>query len=438
MKKNEKKFNNNTGLSARKIAIDILLEVIEGLTPLDDVFNKFAKQGSSFSKMQPEDRSFCRLLISSTLRNLTEIDYILNKFLKKSLNKSPSKVQMILRIGIVQIIYLQTPDHAATNTSVELAGNKWKSLINAIMRNVLRGSDKIKSYQSESPKTPTWLNKRWKRDWGKNLIEMENAHRILNPPIDLCVKKEAPIWADKLDGICLSDKTIRLNDTSLISELEGFSSGDWWVQDYSSQIPVTLLNIRKKDEVLDLCAAPGGKTAQLISLGANVTSVDGNKKRIIRLKENLTRLKFSSKIFHSDVRDFNPSQTWSKIILDAPCSSTGTLRRHPDIMHIKGESDIQSLAKLQSQLLLSTWKFLTNGGSLIYCTCSLEKEEGENQIYKFINENKDAKIDKIKPKEVTELKELITKEGLLRIFPNHLSGIGGMDGFFIARLKKVS
>ena len=127
-----------------------------------------------------------------------------------------------------------------------------------------------------------------------------------------------------------------------------------------------------------------------------------------------------------------------KIILDAPCSSTGTLRRHPDIMHIKGESDIQSLAKLQSQLLLSTWKFLTNGGSLIYCTCSLEKEEGENQIFKFINENKDAKIDKIKPKEVTELKELITKEGLLRIFPSHLSGVGGMDGFFIARLKKVS
>ena len=265
MKKNEKKFNNNSGLSARKIAIDILLEVIEGLAPLDDVFNKFTKHGSSFSKMQPEDRSFCRLLISSTLRNLTEIDYILNKFLKKSLNKSPSKVQMILRIGIVQIIYLQTPDHAATNTSVELGGNKWKSLINAIMRNVLRGGDKIKSYQNESPKTPTWLNKRWERDWGKNLIEMENAHRVLNPPIDLCVKKEAPIWADKLDAICLSDKTIRLNDTSLISELEGFSSGDWWVQDYSSQIPVTLLNIRKDDEVLDLCAAPGGKTAQLIS-----------------------------------------------------------------------------------------------------------------------------------------------------------------------------
>ena len=138
------------------------MEIIESLVPLDDVFNKFIKQGSSLSKMQPEDRSFCRLLVSSTLRNLTEIDYILNKFLKKSLDKSPPKVQMILRIGIVQIVYLQTPDHAATNTSVELGGNKWKSLINAIMRNVLRGRDKINAYQSESPKTPSWLSKRWK------------------------------------------------------------------------------------------------------------------------------------------------------------------------------------------------------------------------------------------------------------------------------------
>ena len=153
---------------------------------------------------------------------------------------------------------------------------------------------------------------------------------------------------------------------------------------------------------------------------------------------NLSRLKFNSKIFHSDVRSYKPNETWSKIILDAPCSSTGTLRRHPDIMHIKSEGDVQSLVKLQSELLLSTWKFLANGGSLIYCTCSLEKEEGENQIFKFINENKDAKIDKIKPEEVIELKELITKEGLLRIFPNHLKEIGGMDGFFIARLKKVS
>ena len=388
--------------------------------------------------MEPEDRSFCRLLVSSTLRNLTEIDFILNKFLKKSLKKSPSKVQMILRIGIVQIIYLKTPDHAATNTSVEMAGGKWKSLINAIMRSALRERDKIKIYQEESPKTPLWLTERWKAEWGENYINIENAHRVLSPPIDLCVKGDPLVWADKLNGYYISNKTVRLNNTSLISDLEGFESGDWWVQDYSSQIPATLLNIKKGDEVLDLCAAPGGKTSQLAAMGAEVTSIDGNKKRIERLRENLSRLNYTSSIIHSDVRDFKSEKKWSKIILDAPCSSTGTLRRHPDIMHIKKEDDIRSLEKLQSDLLLSSWKLLSENGSLIYCTCSLEIEEGENQIFKFIKENKDAEIERILPGEVSGLKELITKDGLLRIFPDHLSEIGGMDGFFIARLKKVS
>ena len=438
MKKNLKKFNNNVGLSARRIAIEILLEVLDKSTPLDDVFNKYLQSGSYLSKMEPEDRSFCRLLVSSTLRNLTEIDFILNKFLKKSLNKSPSKVQMILRIGIVQIIYLKTPDHAATNTSVEMAGGKWKSLINAIMRNALRERDKIKIYQEESPKTPLWLTERWKAEWGENYINIENAHRVLSPPIDLCVKEDPLVWADKLNGYYISNKTVRLNNTSLISDLEGFESGDWWVQDYSSQIPATLLNIKKGDEVLDLCAAPGGKTSQLVAMGAEVTSIDGNKKRIERLKENLSRLNYTSSIIHSDVRDFKSEKKWSKIILDAPCSSTGTLRRHPDIMHIKKENDIRSLEKLQSDLLLSSWKLLSENGSLIYCTCSLEVEEGENQIFKFIKENKDAEIERILPGEVSGLKELITEDGLLRIFPDHLSEIGGMDGFFIARLKKVS
>ena len=173
-------------------------------------------------------------------------------------------------------------------------------------------------------------------------------------------------------------------------------------------------------------------------MGAEVTSIDGNKKRIERLKENLSRLNYTSSIIHSDVRDFKSEKKWSKIILDAPCSSTGTLRRHPDIMHIKKENDIRSLEKLQSDLLLSSWKLLSENGSLIYCTCSLEVEEGENQIFKFIKENKDAEIERILPGEVSGLKELITEDGLLRIFPDHLSEIGGMDGFFIARLKKVS
>jgi 16S rRNA (cytosine967-C5)-methyltransferase len=438
MKKNEKEFIPNDGLAARKIAIEILLEVLERFIPLDDVFSKFLKKGTHLSKMKIEDRSFCRLLVSSTLRNLTEIDYILNKFLTKPLAKSPTKTQMILRVGITQILYLKTPSHAATNTSVELGGKKWKGLINAIMRGVIREKEKIKKYQSESIKIPLWLSKRWKRDWKEQYPCIEKSHLLLSPPIDICVKNEPELWANKLGGDFISNKTVRLKNTGLITELEGFNEGDWWVQDYSSQIPAALMNIKQNDEVLDLCAAPGGKTSQLIAMGAKVTSVDSNKKRIARLKENLARLSFDALIIHSDIRNFFSEKKWSKILLDVPCSSTGTLRKHPDIMHLKKEDDILSLSILQRQLLDSSWKLLKKDGCLIYCTCSLEKDEGEDQISRFLKDNKDAKIDKIIPSEVQGVEDLITTEGLLRIFPDKFSKIGGIDGFFVARLKKVS
>lgn len=438
MKKNSENLHLGDGLPARSIAIKILIEVLEQSIPLDDALNKSLKTGSPLSKMQKEDRSFCRVLISSTLRNLSEIDYILNKFLTKPLSKSPPRIQMILRIGITQLLYLKTPGHAATNTSVELGGKKWKGLINAIMRGILREEENVKKFKTEAPKIPKWLAERWKKDWPKQYEYIEKSHLSLSPPIDICVKSNPEIWAEKLDGLVVANKTVRLQNVGLISDLEGYDNGDWWVQDFSSQTPINIFDIKIGEEVLDLCAAPGGKTAQLISLGAKVTSIDGNKKRIARLDENLKRLNFNSSIFHSDIRSYESEKKWSKIILDAPCSSTGTLRRHPDIMHIKKESDIRSLTKLQSELLLSAWKFLANEGHLIYCTCSLEKEEGENQILKFVNENKNAEIDKIKSGEAAELKELITKEGFLRIFPNHLNEIGGTDGFFIAKLKKVS
>ena len=198
------------------------------------------------------------------------------------------------------------------------------------------------------------------------------------------------------------------------------------------------MNIKQNDEVLDLCAAPGGKTSQLIAMGAKVTSVDANKKRIVRLKENLARLNFDALIIHSDIRNFFSEKKWSKILLDVPCSSTGTLRKHPDIMHLKKEDDILSLSILQRKLLDSSWKLLKKDGCLIYCTCSLEKDEGEDQISRFLKENKDAEIDKIIPSEVQGVEDLITTEGLLRIFPDKFSKIGGIDGFFVARLKKVS
>ena len=429
---------NNDGAYTRKKAIEILVKILENNKPLDNAFEESTKKSSHFSNLINEDKSFCRLLISTTLRNLISIDYLLTKFLSKPLNKTPLKVLMILRINVAQSFFLKTPDHAVVNTSVELSGKKWKGLVNGVSREILRNKDKAKKYLNESDKVPNWLLKRWKRDWSKNYKDIFKGHLNLNPPIDLYVKKNANYWARKLNGKKLGNNCVRLFTPGLITNLEGYELGEWWIQDYSSQIPVNLLEIQNNDDVLDLCAAPGGKTAQLISLGAKVTSIDNNKKRLFRLEQNLKRLNYKAIIRNTDIRNFSTQKTWSKIILDAPCSSTGTLRKNPEIMHQKEERDIVSLSKLQSDLLDTAWDLLKEDGTLIYCTCSLEKEEGENQIESFIKRKKNSLLDEINTSEIDKKLNVSNQNKWLRIFPNSLNYKGGNDGFFIARIKKIT
>lgn len=438
MKNSQKNNINNEGTYTRKKAIEILIEILHNKKPLDNAFEISIKKSSHFSKLTSEDKSFCRLLVSTTLRNLTSIDSLLKKFLSKPLDKTPLKVLMILRINIAQSFFLKTPDHAVVNTSVELCGKKWKGLINGVSREILRNKTKANKYLDDSNKVPNWLLNRWKKDWKKNYSNIISGHLVLNPPIDIHVKNNTDQWAKKLSGEKIGNNSIRLYRSGLISKLDGYEEGEWWVQDYSSQIPVALLNIKDKDEVLDLCAAPGGKTAQLISLGAKVTSVDDNKKRILRLEQNLKRLNYNASIKNEDIKNFSSDKSWSKIILDAPCSSTGTLRKNPEIMYQKKEEDIFSLAKLQSDLLDASWRLLKKDGILVYCTCSLEKEEGEYQIENFIKRKKDSILDKINTQEIDKKLKVSNKNKWLRIFPNSLDFEGGNDGFFIARIKKVS
>ena len=438
MKNSQKNNINNEGTYTRKKAIEILIEILHNKKPLDNAFEISIKKSSHFSKLTSEDKSFCRLLVSTTLRNLTSIDSLLKKFLSKPLDKTPLKVLMILRINIAQSFFLKTPDHAVVNTSVELCGKKWKGLINGVSREILRNKTKANKYLDDSNKVPNWLLNRWKKDWKKNYNNIISGHLVLNPPIDIHVKNNTDQWAKKLSGEKIGNNSIRLYRSGLISKLDGYEEGEWWVQDYSSQIPVALLNIKDKDEVLDLCAAPGGKTAQLISLGAKVTSVDNNKKRILRLEQNLKRLNYNASIKNEDIKNFSSDKSWSKIILDAPCSSTGTLRKNPEIMYQKKEEDIFSLAKLQSDLIDASWRLLKKDGILVYCTCSLEKEEGEYQIENFIKRKKDSILDKINTQEIDKKLKVSNKNKWLRIFPNSLDFEGGNDGFFIARIKKVS
>lgn len=425
------------GHMARKKVTLILKDVIEGFISFDDAFQKATKNQNSM-KLSNKDKAFIYLLSSSVLRYLTQIDSTIDHLLKEPIKKLPSNPKMALRIGVAQIFILETPTHAAVNTSVDSATVKWRALVNAVMRNVAREEEKYKNIFNDSPKVPKWLLDRWKKNWPNDYLNFIECIQDIHPHIDIAVKSNISKWQIELNAELMPNNVLRLRETGLIADKKGYDEGEWWVQDYSSQLPVKCLNIKENDEILDLCAAPGGKTAQMISLGAKVHSIDLNKTRIKRFKENMKRLKLNTVIENVDILTYETERKWNKILLDVPCSSTGTIRKNPDILYSKNEKSVSNLIDLQKKLLEKSWSLLSKGGQLIYCNCSLEKEEGEVQIMKFLQKHKDCKIDKISSDLIDDIEYSVTDEGWLRILPNGKESVKNRDGFFIASLKKVS
>ena len=423
-------------ISRKKVAL-ILKDVIEDFISFDDAFQKATKNQNSM-KLSNKDKAFIYLLSSSVLRYLTQIDSTIDHLLKEPIKKLPSNPKMALRIGVAQIFILETPTHAAVNTSVDSATVKWRALVNAVMRNVAREEEKYKNIFNDSPKVPKWLLDRWKKNWPNDYHNFIECIQDIHPHIDIAVKSNISKWQIELNAELMPNNVLRLRETGLIADKKGYDEGEWWVQDYSSQLPVKCLNIKENDEILDLCAAPGGKTAQMISLGAKVHSIDLNKTRIKRFKENMKRLKLNTVIENVDILTYETERKWNKILLDVPCSSTGTIRKNPDILYSKNEKSVSNLIDLQKKLLEKSWSLLSKGGQLIYCNCSLEKEEGEVQIMKFLQKHKDCKIDKISSDLIDDIEYSVTDEGWLRILPNGKESVKNRDGFFIASLKKVS
>ena len=423
-------------ISRKKVAL-ILKDVIEDFISFDDAFQKATKNQNSM-KLSNKDRAFIYLLSASVLRYLTQIDSTIDHLLKEPIKKLPSNPKMALRIGVAQIFILETPTHAAVNTSVDSATVKWRALVNAVMRNVAREEEKYKNIFNDSPKVPKWLLDRWKKNWPNDYLNFIECIQDIHPHIDIAVKSNISKWQIELNAELMPNNVLRLRETGLIADKKGYDEGEWWVQDYSSQLPVKCLNIKENDEILDLCAAPGGKTAQMISLGAKVHSIDLNKTRIKRFKENMKRLKLNTVIENVDILTYETERKWNKILLDVPCSSTGTIRKNPDILYSKNEKSVSNLIDLQKKLLEKSWSLLSKGGQLIYCNCSLEKEEGEVQIMKFLQKHKDCKIDKISSDLIDDIEYSVTDEGWLRILPNGKESVKNRDGFFIASLKKVS
>ena len=429
-------MNNKLGVDSRKKSSKILTDVLEKSFSFEDAFQKSIN--NTKYKIRSEDKAFVYMLTSSVLRFLTQIDFTLDKLLKKSIKKLPDNPKMSLRIGLAQLFILKTPKHAAVSTSVDITKSKWKGLVNAILRQIIREENNYKKVFEDAPKLPNWLLKRWKKNWPNDYLKIIECIQEINPHIDVAVKKDIKKWKNKLSADLLPNNILRLNQGGLINKKEGYDQGEWWIQDYSSQIAIKSFSIKKNEEILDLCAAPGGKTAQMLALGAKVLSIDQNKKRIAKFKENMNRLKFKTEIIETDILKFETKKRWNKILLDVPCSSTGIIRKNPDILYSKEEGVINNLISIQKELLQKSWSLLNTGGQLLYCNCSLETEEGELQIKKFLENNPDAKINKISSDGLDDINKSLKKEGWLRILPNDSKKVKNIDGFFIACLKKVS
>jgi 16S rRNA (cytosine967-C5)-methyltransferase len=369
--------------------------------------------------------------------------HLVGGFLEKGFPSDAPRAETILLLGAAQILWLEVPDHAAVDLSVRLAqadrrAARYAGLINAVLRRVAQIGTPAPT-NSAARDTPEWLLKRWGKTYGRDgarAIAVANGHE---PALDITVKQDAESWAERLRGRVLPTGTVRTLAHGAISLLPGFSEGAWWVQDAAAALPVRLFGDVRGMNVADLCAAPGGKTAQLAFAGAHVTAVDRSSLRLNRLRENLARLSLHAETVTADALEWQ-TEPFDAVLLDAPCSSTGTVRRHPDVPWLKSETDLPVLTSLQQRLLDHAVEMLKPGATLIYCVCSLEPEEGENQIDALLARDPRIVRKPITAPDVFDRAEFITAAGDLRTLPLHLSDSdprwGGLDGFYAARLTR--
>lgn len=423
--------------NARISAVAALVHTLDKGKTLDSAW----ANDRHFSSLNPSDRAFAQLLVKIVLRRIGQIDDLIGKFLDHPLNSKTSRIMHILRLGIVQLMWLDTPPHAAVHSAVEMTKQikleKFSGLVNAVLKRVIKeGKEIIEKQDAEKLNTPAWLWDSWVKAYGEENARKIASIHLLEPPLDITVKSDPDFWATQLGGTVLPIGSVRLQSAKNITNLKGFAEGGWWVQDMAATIPARLLGDVKDKRVIDLCAAPGGKTAQLASAGAKVSAVDRSKERITMLKTNVHRLRLQADYITTDASKWLPAFSPDAILLDAPCSATGTLRRHPDVAWNRKPEDITRLAETQHQLLVHALNILKEGGTLVYAVCSLQPEEGEQQISRILSERDDISLVPVQPSVLGGLEQCITKRGEVRTLPFHLAELDGMDGFYAAVLVK--
>ncbi|QQG36656.1 MAG: 16S rRNA (cytosine(967)-C(5))-methyltransferase RsmB [Micavibrio aeruginosavorus] len=431
--------SRNEALSARLVALQLLCDVLDKKTPLDQALDSMA----AFRMLSARDRAFARMLVATTLRRLGQIDNLITRMSERATPPSLLIIHHILRLGATQIFFMDVPVYAAVDTAVRMAEEKGlarlKGFVNAILRRMDREGREIVNAQDEvSLNIPDWLYRIWVADYGAEEASLIAQALLAEAPLDITVKDQAmlPYWAAQLEGTIMPGGSIRRVAGGMVTDLPGYNEGIWWIQDLSASLPAKLLGDVKGRTVIDLCAAPGGKTAQLAVAGARVTALDRSRNRLRRLEENMKRLHLDVMAEAADATVWQPESQADFVLLDAPCSATGTIRRHPDVLHLKRPQDIDALADLQARLLERASSMLTADGVLIYCTCSLQKSEGEARIEAFLRAHPDMIRHPIRDHEIIGLEMCLTAVGDMRILPHHHQDSGGMDGFYICRLQK--
>ena len=433
------------GLAARRIAADILDGVLRRKRPLDELLEgRHAPAG--FDALPERDRALVRQIVATSLRRLGSLRHLLEQCLERGLPNEAPRVEAALLVGATQILFLDVPDHAAVDLSVRLVladrhAARYSKLVNAVLRRMARsGADMLAAADTVALDTPAWLRERWTRRYGADTARAIGLVNRVEPALDLSVKTDAETWAARLGGALLPTGSVRLVAHGPVPHLAGYDEGAWWVQDAAAALPVRLMGDVSGRAIADFCAAPGGKTAQLATLGAQVTAIDRSPARLTRLRENLSRLALSADVVEADAATF-AGGPFDGILIDAPCSSTGTIRRHPDIAWLKQEADLVGLVGLQQRLLERAVILARTGGTIVFCTCSLEPEEGEGLIEEFLTREARVRRAPIKPEEFAGHGELITPAGELRTLPCHFPAddprLGGLDGFYAVRLTRV-
>ena len=422
---------SDTGVQARRSAVYVLDLVLGEGRLMSEVLNSGA-----LDKLDPADRARAQRLATETLRGLERADRILQKHLQKT---PPLTVHNALRVGAVELCQ-GAAAHGVVNAMVQLISGhkrfaKLKGLVNAVLRKVAANGPDAWD-QLRAPRLPKWLRGPLAEAWGTEAIgAMELAH-FAGAPLDVTLRDgDAAVWAQRLGGVLLPTGSVRLADAGQVSAMPGYDEGAWWVQDAAAAIPARVLAPAKGASVLDLCAAPGGKTLQMAAMGAAVTSVDISRGRMARVQENLTRTGLSAEVLVQDALTLEGQ--YDAILLDAPCSATGTIRRHPDLPHAKDGSEFGDLIELQARMLDHAVTLLKPGGRMVFCTCSLLPDEGEVQLEEALGRHPGLSVDKDALQVEGVDPAWVTEEGGLRLRPDYWADNGGMDGFYIAALRKA-